>query len=78
VASGTRFADATMDDKENMREGEKRVTMSYTYYYNFHLGIGMGVRTQPGRNLAIIGAILLLIYGVYVLANTGVLTALFG
>jgi hypothetical protein len=29
------------------------------------------------RNIAIIGAILMLIYGLYVLANSGALTALF-
>jgi hypothetical protein len=33
--------------------------------------------TRQGRNIAIIGAILLLIYGLYVLANSGALTALF-
>ena len=33
--------------------------------------------TRQRRNIAIIGAILLLIYGLYVMANTGVLNALF-
>jgi hypothetical protein len=33
--------------------------------------------TRQSRNIAILGAILLLIFGIYVLANSGALTALF-
>lgn len=33
--------------------------------------------SRQQRNIAVIGAVLLLLYGLYVMANTGVLTALF-
>jgi hypothetical protein len=33
--------------------------------------------TRFQRNIAVIGAVLLLLFGLYVMANTGVLTALF-
>jgi len=33
--------------------------------------------SRQQRNIAVIGAVLLLLYGLYVMANTGVLTAFF-